>query len=133
MANITTTNIDLGSVALEVWGELNGTLRNAGGAHTFVAGTLLALHATDHKLYAYDPADTTQDLDQPKYVLTYDVAAGAASDNPVTVMSAGKVNQQRLVIDNGTPITIVHLDALLSRPIIPVDTSQLAKIDNPQS
>lgn len=134
MPNITITNIDLGSVALEVWGVLAGTLRNAGGAEdTFVAGTILARHATDGKFYPYDPAETSEDIEVPKYVLTYDVTAAATSDNPVTVMSAGKVNQNRLVIHDGTTVAAVHLDALMNRPIIPVDVEQLAKIDNPQS
>jgi hypothetical protein len=137
VANITTTNVDLGSVALEVWGTLDAVLRNAAGAeHTFVEGTLLARHATDGKLYPYDPADTTEDLDQPKYVLMYDVTAAATSDNRVTVLSAGRVNQQRLLIDDGSTVeaaAAADLDKLLNRPIIPVDTTQLAKIDNPQS
>ena len=134
MPSITTTNNDLGSVALEVWGTLDAVLRNAAGTQqVFAEGTLLARHATDGKLYPYDPADTTEDLDQPKYVLTYPVTAAATSDNRVTVMSAGKVNQRRLVIHDGTTVAAAHLDALLNRPIVPVDTTQLAKIDNPQS
>lgn len=134
MANITTTNIDLGSVALEVWGTLSAVLRNAAlTEQTFAEGTLLARHATDGKLYPFDPADTTEDLDKPKYVLTYPVTAAASSDNRVQVMSAGKVNSRRLVIHDETPVAAAHLDALLDRPIIPVDVEQLSKIDNPQS
>lgn len=134
MANVTITNIDLGSAALEVWGSMNGTLRNAAvTAQTFVEGTLLALSSADGKLYPYDPAAVADNINIPKYVLTYEVAALATSDNPVQVMSAGKVNQRRLVIHAGTPVAAAHLDALLDRPIIPVDVQQLAKIDNPQS
>jgi hypothetical protein len=134
VANITITNIDLGSVALEVWGTFAGILRNAGVAEdTFAEGTILARHATDGKFYPYDPAETSEDLEIPKFVLTYDVTAAAESDNAVTVMSAGRVNQNRLVIHDGTTITAAHLDALLNRPIIPVDVDQLAKFDNPQS
>lgn len=134
MANITITNNDSGSVALEVWGVLSGkVLRNAAGTpETFAAGTILALHATDGKLYPWDPAETSEDIEIPKYVLTYEVVAAATSDNPVQVLSAGKVNQRRLVIHDGTTLTAAHLDALLNRPIIPVDVTQLALVDNPQ-
>lgn len=134
VANISTTNIDLGSVVLEMHGTLDAVLRNAAlTTQTFAAGTLLARHATDGKLYPYDPEDTTQDLDQPKYVLTYEVTAATATDTRVTVMSAGKVNQQRLVVHPDTAADADDLDKLLDRPIVPVDTTQLAKIDNPQS
>lgn len=71
----------------------------------------------------------------PKYVLTYDVAVPASSTAPVTVLSAGKVDQRRLKIWGAPPTTATadHLDALLDRPIVPIDINQLALIDNPQS
>lgn len=134
MPNITITNNDLGSVVLESWGTLDGkVLRNAEvTAETFAAGTLLALHATDGKLYPYDPAAVADNLQFPKYVLPYAVEALASSDNAVQVLSAGRVNQNRLVIHDGTAITAAMLDQLLDRPIVPVDVTQLAQIDNPQ-
>jgi hypothetical protein len=64
----------------------------------------------------------------PKYVLTYDQLVATVSTAAVTVMSAGKVNQKRLKIW-GSPPTAAnadHLDALLDRPIIPVDVVQQA-------
>jgi hypothetical protein len=69
----------------------------------------------------------------PKYVLTYPVTVLASSTGPVTVLSAGKVNQRRLFVHGAPPTaaTANDLDALLSRPIIPVDINQLAKTDNP--
>jgi hypothetical protein len=73
------------------------------------------------------------DVEPPKYVLTYQVVLAASSTGPVTAMSAGKVNQNRLVIHDGTALTAAHFDALLDRPIVPVDVKQLAQIDNPQS
>lgn len=134
MANITTTNNDLGSAALEVWGTVDGVLRNdAVTAQNFAEGTLLARKASDGKLYPYDPAVTPpSDLLSPKYVLPYPVAALATSDNPVTVVSAGKVNSRRLVVHPAIAVTAADLDALLDRPIIPVDLGQLSKVDNPQ-
>lgn len=134
MPNITITNNDIGSVVLELWGAQDGILENAAiTEQTFVAGTLLALHATDGHLYPYDPAETSEDLEVPKFVLTYDVTIAASSDKPVTVLNAGRVNKNRLVIHDGTTLTAAMLDQLLNRSIIPVDVKQLALIDNPQS
>lgn len=135
MANITITNIDLGSVALEVAGVTEGLLHNAAlTTEDFAEGTILARHSGDGKFYPFDPAAIADDLNVPKYVLPYAVPGVATvSDVPITAMSAGKVNRWRLVIHDGTAITAAHLDALLDRPIVPVDVKQLAKIDNPQS
>lgn len=134
MPNITITNNDTGSVVLDLWGAQDGILENAAvSEQTFVAGTLLALHATDGHLYPYDPAETSEDLEVPKFVLTYDVTIAASSDKPVTVMNAGRVNKRRLIIHDGTTLTAAMLDQLLNRSIIPVDVKQLALIDNPQS
>jgi len=133
VANITITNIDLGSVALEVDGVLEATLHNGSVTEQNVReGTLLARNVADGKLYPFDPASVVPDLNVPCYVLTYDVLV-PVGDIGVTVMSAGKVNQNRLRIHDGTPVTAAHLHALLTRPIVPVDVEQLAKIDNPQS
>lgn len=219
MANITITNNDLGSTALEVWGTLDGTLQNvAVSDQNFVEGTLLARDPLTGNLIPYAPAavadsvaDVTVDVPSiaassapdtavvvpgsligdfilieplgvwpvglslpegrclvngtvqvrianatiaaidpasqilrfamrhnanqfpPKYVLTYPLTVTASSSAPVTVMSAGKVNQRRLFVHGSPPTvaTVNDLDALLTRPIIPVDIAQLAKTDNP--
>lgn len=220
MGNITTTNIDLGSVVLEMWGSLDATLRNASGSdQSYLEGTLLSRNAAG-ELVPYAPAvapdkviDVTVDVGSitnatgpdtavvvagalvgdlvtieplgtwnaglsapqgrvlvdgtvqvrivnvtgapidpasqtfrfslqhkgnelpPKYVLPYPVdLTTVAGTAPVTVLVAGKVNQSRLKVHGSPPTapTATDLDALLDRPIIPVDTQQLAKIDNPQ-
>lgn len=135
MPNITITNNDIGSVVLDLWGAQDGVLENAElTEQTFAAGTLLALHATDGHLYPYDPADATgEDLEIPKFVLTYEVTIAASDDAPVTVLNAGRVNKNRLLIHDGTTLTAAMVDQLLNRSIIPVDVKQLALIDNPQS
>jgi hypothetical protein len=133
-SNINVTNVDSGSVLLEKWGEVDKTLVNSEIVETvFLAGTLLALHATDGKLYPYDPAALTENINVPKYVLTYDVTVAASSDLAVMALSAGKVNQNRLRLQGGGPVTAAILDQLLDRPIIPVAVAQLCVIDNPQS
>jgi hypothetical protein len=215
MPNITITNVDLGSVILELWGKRAGTLENVEVTEqTYAEGTLLSRNAAGN-LVPFVPAavpdgtvDVTVDYDSvptleaidmavlvpgalvgdivtitplgtwpvgitlPQgrvlvagtvqvrvanvtagavnpgsqvlrfdlehnlapalFVLTYEVVLAASSSTPVEVMSAGKVDQNRLVIHNATVITAAMLDDLTARGIIPVDVKQLAKIDNPQ-
>jgi hypothetical protein len=55
--NITNTSIDLGSAALEVWGTLDGTLRNASGSdQSYVEGLLLTRNPANGELLPYAPA-----------------------------------------------------------------------------
>ena len=215
MSNITITNIDLGSVVLELWGKRDATLENVEiTEQTYAEGTLLSRNAAGN-LVPFVPAvvpdgivDVTVDYDSvptleaidmavlvpgslvgdvisieplgtwpvgitlPQgrclvagtvqvrvanvtagavnpgsqtlrfdlehniapalFVLTHEVVLAASSTAPVQVMSAGKVDQNRLVIHNATAITAAMLDDLTARGIIPVDVKQLAKIDNPQ-
>jgi hypothetical protein len=132
MANITITNIDTGSVVLEKVGEAEGLLQNAVASEvTFLAGTILARDASDLKFYPY--ADAGLDgLDAAKFVLPYEVTLAASASGAVTVLTAGKVNQDRLVIHDETAITQAHLDQLRDYGITPVNVQQLANIDNPQ-
>lgn len=133
MANITITDIDLGSVMLEVWGKRASVLSNAElTEQTFAPGTILALSSADGKLYPYDPAAVADDIEIPKFILTYEVVIAASSDAQVEVISAGKVDQTRLVIHDGTALTAAMLDELMDRPFVLVDVTQLAKVDNPQ-
>ena len=134
MSNITVTNTDAGSVLLEKWGEVDNVLVNSAITETvFLEGTLLALHETDGKLYPYDPEAVTENINVPKYVLTYEVTVAASSEAAVMALSAGKVNQNRLRLQGGGPVTAAILDQLLDRPIIPVAVTQTCVIDNPQS
>jgi hypothetical protein len=216
MSNVTITNVDLGSVVLELWGKVDATLQNVElTEQTYAPGTLLSRNPANGNLVPYAPAavadtvvdvtvdvadvptleatDTAvvvpgslvgdnvivqplgtwpvgltlpqgrvlvagtvqvrvanvtagninpasqsmrfylqHDIEPPKFVLTHEVTLAAESTGPVQVMSAGKVDQNRLVIHNETAITAAMLDDLLLRTIIPVDVKQLAKVDNPQ-
>jgi hypothetical protein len=213
VGNITKTPIDLGSAALEVWGTLDGVLRNASGIdQSYVEGTLLSRNPANGELIPYAPAavadkvvDVTVDVGslsantatdtavvvagalvgdlveveplgtwnagltqpqgrvlvdgtvqvrianvtggaidpasqtfrislrhngnilKPHYMLTYPVdVTNAAGTAPVTVLSAGKVNQNRCKVHGSPPTTATanDLHLLLERPIIPVDVVQ---------
>lgn len=86
---------------------------------------------------AIDPASQTfrfslrhnANVLKPHYVLPYPVdLTTAAGTVPVSVMSAGKVNQNRLRVHGAPPTvpTATDLHLLLERPIIPVDVVQQA-------
>lgn len=133
MPNVTITDIDLGSVVLELEATQEGLLTNADADDpaTFAAGTILARNSTSLKFEPYDPGGSGG-LGVPVAVLTYEVGpVAAASDAAASVLIAGKVNQRRLVIHDATPITAEHLDLLRSFAIIAVDVEQLGKYDNP--
>jgi Bacteriophage lambda head decoration protein D len=132
--NITITNCDAGSVVVELGGTRDGLLVNTVASQVvFAEGTILAQHDTNGNLYPFDPDAVANDIEIPKFVLTYPVTIGASTNAAVTVLTAGKVNQNRLVIHDATPITNVHLNALRDFSIIPVDVEQLGSIDNPQA
>jgi hypothetical protein len=134
VANITITNNDLGSVVLELGASADGVLQNAVASEVvFAAGTILARHATNGNFYPFDPDAVAEDLEIPKAVLTYAVTIAASGTAAVTALTAGKVNQRRLVIHDGTTITAAHRDLLRDYAIVPVDVKQLATIDNPQA
>lgn len=127
MPNVTVTNVDTGGVLIEQGACQDGVLRNADTdeAVTFFEGTILARHSSELKFYPYAPAGSNG-LNIPVAVLTYDVAdVPLSSDVGVRVLTAGKVNQNRLRIHGGTTITAAHLDLLRSFAIIPVDVRQL--------
>lgn len=129
MPNLTITNCDTGSVTVEFGSSQDGILVNAVAAESvFPAGTLLALHSADGKFYAYDPASVVGDIGV--FVLTYDVTLAASASTGITALSAGKVNQRRLILHGGGAITPTHLAALRDFSIIPIDVDQLGAYDN---
>lgn len=134
MANITITNNDNGSVVIDGRGFADGTLVNADAVDpaTFVAGTILARLAAGGSFQPFDPAGAGG-LEIPKAVLTYDVTLAALGSIGARVLVAGDVDQNRLVIHDGTTITAAHLDALRDYGIVPLDVKQLAVYDNPDN
>lgn len=132
MPNITITNVDTGSVALELFGAADGILNNAGADPvTYAAGTILARSTADGEFYPYDPAGL-DGLDVASAILTYAVEVAGTGSTPVRVLTAGKVIANRLAIHDGTEITSAHLDALRNFSIIPIDVTDLGATDNPQ-
>lgn len=85
MANPIITNIDLGHVALEVWGSLDGTLQNVEVTdQNYLEGTLLARNPANGNLVPFAPAASPDRVVD----VTVDVAsipANTAPDTAVTV------------------------------------------------
>lgn len=99
MPNITITNVDIGSVALEVWGAVDGTLQNVEiTEQTYAAGTILARLASGN-LVPFAPAavpdgivDVTVDYDSVPTLEAIDMAVlvpGALVGDVITVVPLG--------------------------------------------
>jgi hypothetical protein len=134
VANITITNCDLGSVVLELGAAEDGTLVNAAlTTETLVAGTILGRLAADGTWGPFAAAGAGG-LEIPKAVLTYDLDPLATLGSvAVQVMTAGKVNADRLIVHGGGTVTAAVLDGLRSYSIVAIATDQLSEIDNPQA
>jgi hypothetical protein len=117
------TNCDSGSVVVELGGTQDGILESGEVVETVIrAGTILAQEVGGNfALFADGVAG-------PLFVLTYDVTVPASGTCGITALSAGKVNQNRLIVhdvDPPVPLTPVILSALRDHSIIPVDVVQL--------
>lgn len=69
----------------------------------------------------------------PKTVLSYDVTAEGAGDEPIRSVVSGCMHQNRLIIDgdgDGSNITNAIVDQLRDFGITPIDVSELSRLDN---
>ncbi len=132
MANITKTNIDNGSVILQS-ADFRDDLLTAAGAHTFLAGTILARDSTSLKLVPFVKGGATRNNGIPVAILTYAVVAAGAGDTPIRAGVVGKYRKERLVIDaDGTAANVDNavMDGLRLYDLIPIDTKELNIYDN---
>src|SRR5690554_5751871 len=98
MANVTITNNDLGSVALE--GAIHhDELVTFGATDEFVAGTILARDSVSGKLVLFVKGGSTNGNGIPKAVLSYTISRTGTGDVPARVIVKGHINRERLVID----------------------------------
>lgn len=100
------------------------------GSTDFAVGDTFTLPVTAvNKMEPFDPAGVGG-VQLPIGVLTYDVLAAGAGDIPIRALINGLVNQNRLAIDSGASITVLHLDSLRRSGVVAVDVKQLAGLDN---
>ena len=126
------TNVDTGSVE-RADGKFRDELLTFAGAATVIAGTILARDSVSLKLVPYVKGGVTNENGIAKAVLTFDVVAAGAGDESIRALVDGEVNKDRLVIDadgDGSNIDAVELDGLRDFNITPIDTQQLAQLDN---
>lgn len=130
MSNITTTNIDLGNVALGDNRFRDETLTLA-AAGTAPSGLILA-RAAGGDLVPFAP--TAQDgTEVPRYVLTYPVTFAEAGSQAVRVLMDGRVDKARLIVGlsgDAGDISAAVVDALKDQKITAVDSTELTVLDN---
>lgn len=133
MSNITITNVDDGNVILSNARFDRDTLLTFTGAATVVEGTILAVDSVSLKYVPYVKGGVVNENGIPKAVITYDVTAAGAGDEPVDPMISGNVRTERLIIDadgDGTNIDKAVLDQLRNYAIIPQTVQDLSVLDN---
>ena len=131
MANIETTDIDRGEVALGD-NQFEDGLFN--GADVLAKGTIMARDSDSLKFRLFVKGGATNENGIPRAVLTHALTT-VAGDNAIRVLVSGAVKKERLVIDadgDDSNIDGSVRDDLRATGIIPVDTEQLALDDNPQ-
>ena len=125
MSNITITNIDNGSLIVNVeQTDFEDGLLTFADADDFAAGTLLARSA-EKFILATAAGNVVA-------VLPYAVSRGSAGDTPIRALVSGTINKDRILFDNATAITAAVVDALRNYSIVAVDVAQLSNVDNPQ-
>ena len=98
MPNMTVSDINPGSVEL---GEctFDDELLTFAGADVLAPGTILARNTSTLKLQIYAKAGVSNGNGIPTCVLPYGVTATGAGDIKVRVITSGRLNFNRLVID----------------------------------
>lgn len=132
MANIEITNVDLGSSLLESEGFADGTIA-FGGADILVDGTIIARDTSNGKYQIYAKDGVSNGNGIPVAILTFELEAIGAGDLPIRVVVAGRFRKERLVIDadgDDANIDAQVRDELTQTGLIPIDTEQLAQLDN---
>lgn len=132
MANLTTTNVDLGNVILE-GGDFRDELLTFAGAATVVEGTILARDSVSLKLVPFVKGGATNENGIPKALITYDVTATGAGDESIRAAVAGIFRKERLIINadgDGSNIDNAVLDQLRDYGLVPTDVQELNILDN---
>lgn len=128
----TVTNVDLGSVVLG-YDEYSDELLTFAGAGTVVEGTILARDSVSLKLVPYVKGGSTNENGIPKAIVTYDVEAAGAGDEPIRALIAGNVRAEKLVIDadgDASNIDAAVLDQLRDYKITAISVEELNILDN---
>ncbi len=132
MANLTITNVDIGSVIMQD-GQFRDDLLTVGGAVTVLSGTILARDSISLKLVPFVKGGVANENGVPKAVLTYDVTSTGAGDESIRDMVSGSVRAERLIIDadgNNSNVDNKVLDQLRDFALVSIDVQELNILDN---
>lgn len=132
MANLTVTNLDLGSVILGNAEHIDAEITFA-GLDTFAPGTILARDDVSLKHVLFVKGGSTNDNGTPRGVLTEEVSATGAGDEHARLMIKGSVRKERLIIDSDgddSNIDGAVIDQLSHVGITPINKTELQKLDN---
>ena len=127
MANLTTTEIDIGDVELER-SEFEDGVINFSGADVLARGTILARNTSTLKWQIYVKGGSSNGNGVPQGVLSHEVEALGSGDLPVRVAIRALVNVNRLIIDadgDASNIDATVRDLLREHNITPVDVRQV--------
>lgn len=85
--------------------------------------------SADGDVVIYDP-DGTGGAQTPVGVLPYEATVTGAEDVAGSMIIGGKVNKNRLVIDDTTTVTDVHVNLLKQTGIYALDQDDISTLDN---
>lgn len=127
MSNIDTGHIEIGPCEYD-----ENAVVTFGAADDFAEGTILARSTSTHKWVLFVDGGSSNGNGVPKGVLAKRLVKTTvgAGDMIGSVITAGPVNEGRLVIDAGTTLTKIHVDALRLYGIRPKVVNQLGAYDN---
>lgn len=135
MANITTTDIDTGSLVLRDDEHSDGLLTLA-GADVIAEGTILARDSSTLKYVLFVIGGVTNENGIPKAIMPYEVESTGAGDVAIRALVSGEVNAARLIVDadgDASNVTALELDQLRDFGILALNVDQLGVHDNPNN
>lgn len=132
MANITITNNDSGSVILED-AQFRDDVITFAGADTLAPGTILAQDSVSLKSVIFVKGGSTNENGIPKSILTHEVVATGAGDEPARIAIKGLFRKERLIIDadgDDSNIDGAVIDELRDYGLTPINVTELNELDN---
>jgi hypothetical protein len=128
MANITTTDVNAGSVELRD-GEFEDGLLDIASSGTFPEGLILARDSVSLKFVPFVKGGSSNENGIPKAVLPAQLVADTSADQPIRALVKGVVNLNRLVIladGDASNVDAAVSDQLRSFGIVPLNVVQLS-------
>ncbi len=125
--------MDTGSGGSKIFETEGMTFTMTDGGTDFIVGDKFSLTvAADGKMVPFEK-DGVGGAQIPKAILTVEVVAAGAGDEPIRAMIAGEVRANKLIIDSdgdGSNVDDAVLDAIRDFAIVSTDVTELNQLDN---